>query len=154
MLKSELEVGKTYTHRTGASYRQSELVTLESLEPQKARNARSWAKPNANLVLVSYKEKYQGEERTMKQTVLIKNLYPEQDYHDEREHNRKRAEARKVSERQGEELDILLRNYKQEIAELLGVEKNKLQKGTINTITITHTYTLADIKELLGERVS
>jgi superfamily I DNA and/or RNA helicase len=154
MLKSELEVGKTYTHRTGASYRSSELVTLESLEPQKARNARTWAKPSANLVLVSYASRYQGEETTARKTVLIKNLYPEQEYHEEKAHARLLAEARKVREQQGNELDVLLYNRGQEIAELLGVERRKLQKGAINTITITHTYTLDQIKELLGEKVS
>jgi len=149
-LKSELEVGKTYTHRTGASYRSSELVTLESLEPQQARNARTWAKPSANLVRVSYKEKYQGEERTINKTVLIKNLYPEQEYHEEKAQQLKMRELRKVWEQQHEEMKGLIEKHGQEIANRLGVERIKLERDG-SRIKITHTYTLDQIKELLEE---
>jgi hypothetical protein len=153
MLKSELEVGKTYTHRTGASYRPSELVTLESLEPQKAHTYRTWTKPNANLVLVSYKTKYQGEDRTVTKTVLIKNLYPEQEYHEEKQHELEMRALRKAFEEQTNEMRELLACYGLQIANELGVERNKLRLEG-NKITITHTFTLTDIKELLGEKVS
>jgi hypothetical protein len=153
MLKSELEVGKTYTHRTGASYRSSELVTLESLEPQKARNAQTWAKPSANLVLVSYASRYHGEETTARKTVLIKNLYPEQEYHEEKAHALKMRELRKVWEQQQEEMKELIQKQGQEIANRLGVERIKLERDG-SRIKITHIYTLDQIKELLGEKVS
>ena len=153
MLKSELEVGKTYTHRTGASYRSPELVTLESLEPQKARNARGWEKPSANLVLVSYKTTYQGEERTSNKTVLIKNLYPEQEYHDEKDHQLQMRALRKAYEEQANEMKELLACYGLQISNKLGVERKKLSLDG-NKITITHTYTLTDIKELLGDKVN
>lgn len=116
------------------------------------RRRRTFSKPSPNLVLVSARKKYQGEEITITKTVLVKNLFPEQDYHDEKEHARQLAELRKQREMQGEELNELLFTRGQEIAERLGVERHKLQRQAINTITITHTYTLAEIKELLDGR--
>jgi hypothetical protein len=152
VLKSELQVGKTYTHRTGASYRPTELVTLESLEPQKG-SWRSGERLNANLVLVSYKTRYYGEDTTVKKTVLLKNLYPEQEYHEERARELKMRELRKVWEQQHEEMRELIEKHGQEIANRLGVERIKLERDG-SRIKITHIYTLDQIKDLLGERAS
>jgi hypothetical protein len=137
MLRTELEVGKTYTYNTGGKYSRGELVRLDSLEPQRSRD--SW-KVSASLVLVSH-----NGERPKK--VLLKDLYPEGDYYAEQETRERKAKARELTEQREEELLELLNTRRDEINALFGISRQFLRTDYKGNLVLT--ITLAEVKALL-----
>lgn len=148
MLRTELEVGKTYTHDTQGKYSRPELVRLESLEPQKPNQgwSRYEKKPNPNLVLVSVATRSNPEVRE-RQVVLLRNLHPEEVYHNKQEQDRAREEWRIRSEANEKELRELIYNRREEIGALFGRDGSYLETDWKGNLKLT--LSLAEVKALL-----
>lgn len=121
MQRTELEVGKTYTHSTTRDLSRMELVKIVSLEPQLTTRGNRYSfssEKSSNLVLVSATSEFSG--KTYQRTALLRNLYPEQDYYRELDNRKRREEQRKATLQRTHELEAFIAENREAIKEVLG----------------------------------
>lgn len=132
MQRTELEVGKTYTHSTTRDLSRMELVKIVSLEPQLTSrgNRYGWSnEKSSNLVLVSVTSEFSG--KVYERTALLRNLYPAEDYYRELEHRERREAARKATAQRTKELQAFIEDNRDEIRDLLGMGYYHAYNGVV-----------------------